>query len=296
MIYIEEALEKFKNLAPEVVLTIDSDIVAKQITALENKYQISLSPLVIYWAIGEVRIDQIKDYLKKELVVDARLIEEIEMSIREKIIKPINSRLIFLDARPAKTNISMSQEKAIILEIFKTKLKEELNNHPVIINAINSRIFAVLSEDQDFFETMEKALYANFERLTPHNINLSGKLTEPTVANWLNDFIINNSSDYFTTVTLSQYITTSVNIRNLSDQEKETVTRLILLYRNVKFFDEVFDEVPPEKWEILPLRINKKISDISSNEEVSAGENKIEMTALELKALQETEMSLRHRI
>ena len=59
MIYLEEALEKFKNLAPEVVLTIDSNWAAEKITALEKKYQISLAPLIVYWAIGEVKVDQI---------------------------------------------------------------------------------------------------------------------------------------------------------------------------------------------------------------------------------------------
>ena len=212
---------------------------------------------------------------------------QIEPEIIEKIIKPINERLIFLDASPAKTNISMSQEKLIILEILKNQLEEELNNHPVIINAINSRIFTILSQDHNFFGSMEKALYDNKEKITPGLINISGKSAEPTVASWLSDFIAKNGTDYFTTVNLSQYITNSANTKNLSNEEKETVTRLLLLYRNLKFFSQTFDEVSSEQWEILPLRLDEKNNNVGASAMGSGRDS--EMTALELKALEETQ-------
>jgi len=291
MIYLEDALEKFNNLAPEVVLTIDSDAVAEKITTVENKYQISLSSLIIYWAIGEVKIDQIKDYLNKELGLDDKLSTEVESEIIEKIIKPITDRLIFLDATPAKTNMTMAQEKLIILEILKSRLKEELNSHPIIINAINSRIFTVLSVDHDFFGDMEKALYENQEKITANPIKVAGKLVEPTVANWLNDFITNYGTDYFTAVNLSQYITDSDNTKKISNPEKEIVTKVLLIYRNLKFFPETFDQVSETKWEILPLRISATTGDSGLDSKTSADIDESGMTALEIKAWQENQES-----
>ncbi len=291
MLNLEEALEQFNDLAPEVVLTIDSVSVSEKISALEDKYKISLSSLIIYWSIGEVKVDDFKDYLVSELDLELKLATQIQTDIIETIIKPINDRLIFLDASPSKAGLSMAQEKIIILDILKNKLLIELNNHPIIINAINARIFATLSIDHDFFDTMEKALYDNQEKITSDFIVINGKKVVPSVSNWLNDFLSQYGTENFSTINLSQYATDSVNMKNLSPIEKENVTKLLILYRNLKFFPETFDEISTDKWEILPIRLPNEIENINTNKEVLAPVNEplLEMTALEIKALQESQ-------
>jgi len=138
---------------------------------------------------------------------------------------------------------------------------------------------------------MEKALYENQEKITANPIKVAGKLVEPTVANWLNDFITNYGTDYFTAVNLSQYITDSDNTKKISNPEKEIVTKVLLIYRNLKFFPETFDQVSETKWEILPLRISATTGDSGLDSKTSADIDESGMTALEIKAWQENQES-----
>ncbi len=75
----------------------------------------------------------------------------------------------------------------------------------------------------------------------------------PTISAWLKDFIKKNGSNLFDDIVLAQYLNTSENARKLNAKEKELLSSLIRLYKNVAFFPESMSDLPPQKWQIFPF-------------------------------------------
>jgi len=74
-----------------------------------------------------------------------------------------------------------------------------------------------------------------------------------TVSNWLKNFIGTNGSAIFDSVALSKYLTGSKSGAKLSQEEKEKVRKVLLIYRNLKFFPDSMPDDNGEGWQILPF-------------------------------------------
>jgi hypothetical protein len=104
-----------------------------------------------------------------------------------------------------------------------------------------------------FRAELEAALYNNQEKITAARLTLENRELEPTIANWLKDFIKINGSEFFNEVVLAQYLGSSPNASRLDQEEKKTVGKLLKLYRNLVFFPESMRDKPLDKWEIIPV-------------------------------------------
>ncbi len=152
------------------------------------------------------------------------------------------------------------KEKKESIEIFKSKLVNFLTVEDpailMIIDDYNAILIELMDEDVNFRRQLEQALYANQEKLTSANLQTDDGIAEPTIANWLADFVAQKGTDYFDNVTLSDYVTASNNARSLSAEERKSLARLLELYRNLKFFPAGLDQIPPENWQIIPFSID----------------------------------------
>jgi len=108
-------------------------------------------------------------------------------------------------------------------------------------------------ENGDFRKNLENALFSNQEILTDKDFVFNGKKQMSTISNWLKDFIKRNGSGMFDNLALSQYLSGSENAKKLDSQEKKLLHKLLILYRNLKFFPESMGNAPAEEWEIIPL-------------------------------------------
>ena len=253
MMYLERAVEEFEKLPVEVMIEFNKPKTVNGVKELENKYRISLSPLVIFLAIGEIKDEEgIKNYLTGEFDLSEESAKEIAVKLNEKIFAPLVERLLFLNPDSAKP-MTLLKEKEILINIFKEGLIDELNNQPIIIEAVNSRIFYILARDLEFVKTLENALYSNQEKLTGKEFILDGKLAQATVGNWLKDFIKQNGSGMFDELALSKYLISSANTKKLSEEEKKLLRKFLTLYRNLKFFPESMPTDGGEGWEIIPV-------------------------------------------
>ncbi|HTX86649.1 MAG TPA: hypothetical protein VMC41_01110, partial [Candidatus Nanoarchaeia archaeon] len=52
----------------------------------------------------------------------------------------------------------------------------------------------------------------------------------------------------------SRYAIDSENGRKLSESEKKIIIDLLTVYRNLKFFPDVFGDAPIDQWNILPVK------------------------------------------
>jgi hypothetical protein len=259
MIYIEESLKKFNELPEEVMLTIDNEKIAAIIDELNEKYKVNLYPLLIYVTVGDIGDAEMPGYLKREFQASDENAKNIIQEFSDRILAPIMKRVLFLSADESKP-LFIVDEKKLIIEIFEEKLVEEIMNHPLIIEAVNSRIFWVLAKSLDFRGEIEKAIYANNEKLTHKKFVIDGKEHSPSISNWLKYFIKLKGTSLYDNVLISSFVTESENAKRLEPDEKKLLYRLLLLYRNLKFFPESMPSDDGTGWEIIPVEKEEKAS------------------------------------
>ncbi len=252
MANIEKSLEKFNSLPLEVVLSVDNDIVYSEIEKLNSKYRTSLSALVIHMVTGEMGYDDIEVYLTDEQGLGGDEAKKCAKDLKNGVLTSVIRRIDFLNASPGK-KMTEREEAEILIEMFEGKLIREINEHALIMFSVNSRIFSVLRNDLSFKKDLEKALYENSEKLTTDDFVLDNKLQDPTIGNWLKVFIKEKGTGMFDDLVLSDFVANCNNCKNLDQDEKMLVRKLLTLYRNIKFFPESMPTDDGEGWEIIPV-------------------------------------------
>jgi hypothetical protein len=150
-------------------------------------------------------------------------------------------------------------ERQDALEIFGGKLVKFFDVESIetaeIIADYNLILIELLDSNPQFKSELEQALARNQELLTSNKITISGTQTAPTIANWLQDFISVKGSNFFDNLVLSEYITNSLNTRSLTEVERGRLTKLLQLYRTIKFFPSTFIQAPSEQWQVIPISL-----------------------------------------
>ena len=253
MIFLEEALEKFEQLDPEVIFTVNSERFTKPLSALSEKYGVSFDAAMIFIIVGELEVADLPAYLIREFDLPEDKAQAAAADLTGQVIEPMAERLLFLSADPDKPGITDNQEKEILRKIFSEALLSELDEVFMIKNALNYRLFNIFEKDFNFKRELERLLYENPERLTSSSIMVESKTVPPTIANWLADFISRKGTGDFNTVALSDYLTNSENGKNLSVVERQRVSDLLTVYRNLKFFPTNQTGKPIDQWQIIPF-------------------------------------------
>jgi len=149
--------------------------------------------------------------------------------------------------------VSIDEKKGEMLEFLKKNIFTENYNNKRIEEAANLIIFSILVKDLNFKIEMEKTLYQNTTKITHKNFVLNKKAKAPSIKNWLRYFIKTHGSGIFNNLELSKFILEADNCEKLDDEEKKTLSKLLHTYRNIKFFPQSMENLPPEQWEIIPL-------------------------------------------
>ncbi|MFA5047458.1 MAG: hypothetical protein WC516_00270 [Patescibacteria group bacterium] len=146
------------------------------------------------------------------------------------------------------------EESADALHLFSTKMLDILkaDSGPATVN-LNGSLINLLSNKKNFKEDFSQLLLSSTAQISNRSIMVDGKSSVPSIASWLRDFIVQNGAGIFNNLTLSGYVANSPNAQKLSPADKELLRRLLLLYRNVKFFPDNFKGVDPLQWEIVPV-------------------------------------------
>jgi len=283
MLFLEDALEKFAELDPEVVFAVNSDRVIDSLQQLLQKYGVSFESALLFMVVGDLPENEVADYLIREAGLEEKLADQASQEFLEQVVKPLTLRLAFLNADPDKEFMSLVQEKEYLRKIFKEELIIELKDSPFLKNAFNFRVFDIFEKDINFKRELEGLLYDNGEILTSKNITVGGKTMPATIANWLRDFINTCGSANFNSVVFSNYLVNSANTKNLTTEERSLLADLISVYKNLKFFEEEVEGKAIDDWRILPFSISelkqvKKTKKIESLDESVAEETAVKET------------------
>jgi hypothetical protein len=253
MITLEQALEKLNSFPSIIIAEVNSDDFVAKINSLEQEFgDISLIPSVLFFITGDLDINLLYKFLMREESLEESQARKIQIKIKDEIYQPLLKKFYFLNDNIDK-KLSFNDEKDYARVFFQNNLLAEIKKHKVIVEAINKRIFFILSKDFDFKKELEKSLYNNNQILSNKKFVLENRTTNSTVGNWLKDFIGKYGTDMFDNVILIEYLNKAENVKLLDAEEKELLGKLLRLYRNIKFFPLSMPTDSGEGWEILPI-------------------------------------------
>ena len=139
---------------------------------------------------------------------------------------------------------------------YKNILTKELDSLLAIddylfVEQFNSRLIALLVERIEAKDELVAILLNNEARIGTETIVVDGRQLPPTTGAWISYFISQKGSSLFDAVTLSDFLVNAANTKFLAPSDKAKLSRLLLLYRNLKFFPDSLVGDEPDKWEIL---------------------------------------------
>lgn len=137
----------------------------------------------------------------------------------------------------------------------------------LFVQQFNYRLINLLVDHEDLKDSLIAVLLNNDLKIGTETIVIEGRQIAPTAGAWINYFISQKGSVMFDAVLLSDFLVNAANAKFLSAIDKSKLSRLLWLYRNIKFFPDSLVGDDPEKWELLPNvgDVNYKVVDVESN-------------------------------
>lgn len=237
--YYIDCIKKYKKLPVDFRDLFGNEDTVLRIKIIETSFDVDLKFIVLLIAIGDLKIKDVSGYLQREQGIDVEVADEIK--------KQLNLLLFDL--------IVDEFDGQSIKEIVNTKLAPllKLKEKSSFFQKLNQEIIVKLFEDDLNRTEFLNNLLINQEKLTIKEFISEGRVQSPTIASWLKDFISKNGSGIFDNLVLSKYITDSENAKKLDNEERNLLKKLLILYRNLKFFPESLANVPVEDWQIIPV-------------------------------------------
>ena len=165
---------------------------------------------------------------------------------------------------------------------YKNILTKELDSLLAIddylfVEQFNSRLIALLVERIEVKDELVAVLLNNEARIGSETIVVDGRQLPPTTGAWISYFISQKGSSLFDAVTLSDFLVNAANTKFLAPSDKAKLSRLLLLYRNLKFFPDSLVGDEPDKWEILTNvgEVNYRVIEQSTPEAYPPGAGKV---------------------
>jgi hypothetical protein len=149
--------------------------------------------------------------------------------------------------------IDWEVEKEEVLKIFKNGLADILSANIVQEELNDVLIYLLTDKGEQFRAELEKNLLANNEVLTFAKFAIAGRPVAAVISAWLKNFISEVGSIKFDNLALTKFLTSSANAKVLSEEEKNIVKRLLMVYRNIKFFPDSMPNKTGEGWQVLPF-------------------------------------------
>ncbi len=245
MSYIENCIIKFYQLPSDVQDALGGEDAVQALQSLELKYQIDLKFVVILVAIGELDISDIPEYIMKKF----NLAESIAVKVKQDLVSDVFSLLLVSDLDKNKIY------KEDLKNFFTGEIRQLLNQSVDLLIEINEKFLYVILYDVNFNEELLNYLYNNKTIFTKTKLELENKKVPGTVANWLKLFISIYGLKKFNDFTLASFLTEVKEVKNLSPQEKKDVETLVKIFRNLKFFPDVYLEknIPFEEFRLIPI-------------------------------------------
>lgn len=119
--------------------------------------------------------------------------------------------------------------------------------------ALNNLAVYLLMNVENYHTELLHALYENKQPLGEHRIEREGNTFDPSVAQWVKDFIGYSSGDP-STIQIARYLTQNKNARSLDARDRAVLQKILEMYRVLKLFPASFSNIAPDRWIVIPYK------------------------------------------
>ncbi|MBU1131677.1 hypothetical protein KKC32_00260, partial [Patescibacteria group bacterium] len=198
---------------------------------------------------------------KKEAEAEQKRIEEEDKAFEEEMKKKQAKEKKEVEPLVIK---DPEAEKASAKKVFSGQIKDILlmDNFEAKLD-IDARLFVLLTADGSgqFQKELLESMYRNNELLTKEKIVIKDEKLDPTIGNWLKDYInFVGVEEAVSTIKKAHYVTNSENVRRLSPDESKSLDLLLDLYVSLKNFYFNIKKYNFEDVHIFPLSDKEKES------------------------------------
>jgi len=287
MSYHKECLDKFRQLPKNIREKIGSEQNVFILNKLEEKYDLELGFMVILVMIGELAIEDIPDYLVIKYKIDYKKAELVKSEMLETIFGTI---------------IEDMEIDTIMME---RSLREEFSNNLVAALLgdeddqieINAKIIYILSAgNPEFQEESIRLMLKNKEKLTRQPLIISGKQKQASISNWLQYFIKEEGSSMPSNVSISNFLINAKNTKILDDKDRDILGKMLILYRNMKFFPKSLENISVDDWYFIPVERSEVLLKAREVSGPPKTEEEVKIEELKRKEEEYEEDSLERRV
>gem|GEM_PF-2298740 len=236
---IQENIQRLFGFSPEKTRQLAQHIVGEFVVPFPNYFQDSAQTIQ---ALGGTE----EEYIEK-----STLLHVLVRFANTQAFEHIQNIQTF-DYAQKRSKFSQLVEKNI-LDYFGADdaVKMELNNLAVDL----------FLNVKDVNADVLRALYENKQVIGEGiHIERDGKTYPPHVVQWLKDFISFSDGD-LSTLHVAQYMAQNKNVRQLNQDDKETLRHILELHRIAKLFPESLAHIPVEQWMIIPFAAQETVQE-----------------------------------
>jgi hypothetical protein len=239
---------KAKKLAADIVgirlLVVDDDWFNGEAAAYLKS--LGVPPENYQKIIDDQRV-AVRKEKEEEAIDEANRQAEKEAALEETTIPVAEGAVPLGDFK-----IDWQVEKEEALKTFKNGLADIISSNEVQEEFNDVLIYLLADQGESFRAELERTLLANNEVLTFTKFVIDGRPAPAVISAWLKNFISEVGSGNFDNLALTKFLTNSANAKILSDEERNIVKQLLLVYRNIKFYPESMPNTTGEGWQIIP--------------------------------------------
>lgn len=237
------------------------------------------------------RPDDYKKMVEEQVVSAKKEREEMEKSlIAEKTDniydidggkEAVDKKIISPEDGYLPKQVDVKKEKEDSIKIFNSDIVAILSlGDGDYLDFYNLLLLDILSSEEGdkFQDELVQSLLNNKEKLTNSQFLLNNNIQDGTVANWLKYFFEVKGTEMFDNIALSDFLIKSRNVKTATDYEKKLISKLLILYRNVKFFPNSMPNATGDGWEIIPTQATEDVQReirVEREKDVSEKEKKV---------------------
>jgi len=206
--------------------------------------------------------DEFADYVEeyKETVLAEQEEEEEALAAQHALENPEPVRDLAEEKMQTMAEVMKdpAAEKKASLEVFANNVKDLLESADVPLKVdVNMRLIYLLADDgetKSFQKELLEELYNNKEGITTEKIVLKNEKVEPTIGNWLQDYVMFVGVEgIVNSLKKAQYQADSANMKKLPPAERALIDKLFNLYSSIKNFYANIEKMELADIEIFPF-------------------------------------------
>ena len=232
---LEFKLAEELDLKPDIARQIGRDVLGFSLLPADDYFGGQAAQILQSYGGNPADFSESTEKFKRAMAAEQALSEaEAKSSVETELMeeKIAEKPLVITDPEA---------EKASLAQIFGANLKDTLHFADYELKTdLNARLVYLLLRDDNgaFQQKLLDSMYNNDERLTEKMIRIKAELLDPTIGNWLKDYInFVGVEEVVSTIKKAQYYTNAENIKTLNEEEKFLLDKLLDVYIALKNFN-----------------------------------------------------------